>query len=166
MSKDSVLRQQLLQLLRGRNAHMSLEDAVANFPQEFINVRPPNVTYTPWHLLEHIRIAQWDILEFVRDPEHVSPEWPDGYWPPADAEADHELWRQTLELFEQDLQAVEGLVGDVDIELTTDIPHAPGYTILREVLLVADHNAYHVGEFAIVRQLMGTWRPDHARGPE
>lgn len=158
MSANSVLRQQLVELLGGRNAHMNLDDAVKNFPLDFVNVKPAGVSYTPWHLLEHIRIAQWDILEFVRNPKHVSPKWPDGYWPSPEAKADLERWGQSLDRFRSDLRDVEGLVTDVDNDLMAEIPHAPGYTILREVLLVADHNAYHIGEFAILRQVMGSWR--------
>ena len=157
MSTDAVLREQLLQLLNGRNAHLTFDDAVAGFPLEYINVRPPNVSYTPWHLVEHLRIAQWDILEFVRDPAHVSPKWPEGYWPAPDAQATPELWETSLAAFRADLGAVSDLVREPSVDLTADLPHAPGYTYLREVLLVADHNAYHVGEFAILRQIMGTW---------
>jgi hypothetical protein len=157
MSKDDVLRQHLMQLLEGRNAHLDFDGALADFPLEFINARPPNVPYTPWHLIEHLRIAQWDILEFVRDPEHISPAWPEGYWPAADAVADEEAWEESLIDFRSDLKAVKAIVNDPHINLADEIPHAPGYTFLREVLLVADHNAYHVGEFAILRQVMGTW---------
>jgi hypothetical protein len=109
---------------------MSFDQAVADFPIERINSLPPNVSYTPWHLLEHIRIAQWDILEFTRDPDHVSPRWPEGYWPPPDEQAD---------------------------EVYAPLGHATDYTVLREILLVADHNAYHIGEFAVLRQVMDTW---------
>jgi hypothetical protein len=154
---NDVLRQQLLALLRGGNAHMSFDQAVANFPLEHINRRPPNATYTPWHLLEHVRIAQWDILEFVRDPDHVSPGWPEGYWPAADAEADRAQWQKTIADFRADLKALNDLVADPGTDLTAPLPHAPGYTVLREILVVADHNAYHIGEFAILRQVMDTW---------
>lgn len=157
MSENALLRQQLLQLLHGRNAHLTFEDTVANFPPDFMNARPPNVPYTPWHLLEHIRLAQWDILEFMRDPDHVSPNWPEGYWPAPDAQADLAQWQQTLDAFRADLQAIEAILTNPDVDLLAELPHAPGYTYLREVLLVADHNAYHIGEFAILRQVMGTW---------
>jgi hypothetical protein len=157
MSEFDTFREQLLQLLRGRNAHFDFDDAVKAFPMESINSKPPNVTYTPWHLVEHLRIAQWDILEFVRNPDHVSPNWPDGYWPATDVEADENQWRTTVDSFKDDLEEVMGIVKDTDIDLLKEIPHAPGYTYLREVLLVADHNAYHIGEFAILRQVMETW---------
>lgn len=161
MSADSVLRQQLLALLEGGHAHMPLDDAVADFPPEHFNTRPPHIPYTPWHLLEHIRIAQWDILEFVRNPDYVSPPWPEGYWPPRDAQADEAAWNGTLAAIRADLEALKAMVRDPATDLTADLPHAPGYTLLREVLLVADHSAYHIGEFAILRQVMGTWPPGH-----
>jgi hypothetical protein len=157
MSSDKVMREQLLALLRGGNAHLGFDDAVANFPLEHINTKPPNVAYTPWHLLEHIRIAQWDILEFVRNPAHVSPSWPEGYWPAPGEQADEARWQQTINEFRADLKAIEDLVTDPNTDFFGPIPHAPGYTIFREILLVADHNAYHIGEFAILRQVMDTW---------
>jgi hypothetical protein len=157
MSNDKVMRAQLLALLRGGNAHLDFDQAVAEFPAEYTNRKPFNVPYTPWHLLEHIRIAQWDILEFIRNPEHVSPDWPEGYWPAPDEQADEARWQQTLAEFRADLKAIQDLVTDPKTDLLAPIPHAEGYTIFREILLVADHNAYHIGEFAILRQVMGTW---------
>ncbi|KPK12996.1 MAG: ABC transporter [Anaerolineae bacterium SG8_19] len=154
---DGILREQLIQVLTGRNAHFTFNDAVKDFPVDKINEQPPNVPYTPWHLVEHLRIAQWDILEFTQNPDHVSPRWPEGYWPDRDAIADVGTWQASLAAFRSDLKAVEEIVLDRDIDLSSEIPHAPGYTYLREVLLVADHNAYHIGEFCILRQVMGTW---------
>lgn len=164
MNNVQVMREQLLALLRGRNAHLSFDQAVADFPGEAINRRPPNVPYTPWHLLEHIRIAQWDILEFVRNPGHVSPDWPEGYWPDPATLANETEWEETLAAFRADLKAIEALVNDPQTDLLAPLPHAPDYTIFREVLLVADHNAYHIGEFAILRQVMDTW-PAHSNRP-
>ena len=157
MSSDRMMRDQLLALLQGGNAHMSFDQAVADFPLAYFNRQPPHVPYTPWHLLEHIRLAQWDILEFIRNPAHVSPDWPEGYWPAPDEPADETRWQQTLTAFRADLEALQALVMDPKTDLFTPIPHAPGYTIFREILVVADHNAYHIGEFAILRQVMGTW---------
>jgi hypothetical protein len=158
METDSVLREELLALLRGGNAHMPLEDAVADFPAEAMNLRPPNVPYTSWHLLEHLRRTQKDILEFIRDPQYVSPPWPAGYWPDPEARTDPAGWEKTLKGFHADMADLEAMVQDAQVSLTAPIPHAPGYTIFREILLVADHNAYHTGEFAILRQVMGTWK--------
>jgi hypothetical protein len=157
MESNLELRKQLLALLQGGNAHMPFEDAVAQFPTEMMNTMPPNVPYTPWHLLEHIRLAQWDILEFVRNPKHISPKWPEGYWPARDEQADEAKWANTISMFKADLTDLEGLIKDPDARFFTDLPHAPGYTLLREILLVSDHNAYHLGEFAILRQVMGSW---------
>ena len=153
----AVLRAQLLAQLRGGQAHMGFEDVVANFPLELINTRPPHVPYTPWHLVEHIRISQWDILEFVRNPDHVSPEWPTGYWPDPASRATPAQWKQTLSAFRQDMRDVEALASDLSIDLFSIIPHGTGQTILREILLVADHNAYHIGELGILRQVMQAW---------
>ncbi len=157
MDPDKVARQQLLNLLRGGNAHMSFGQAIADFPEDQINRNPPNVPYTPWQLLEHIRIAQWDILEFIRNPEHVSPSWPTGYWPARDAKAGKSEWQETIKSFEGDLQALQEIVKDPETDLYAPIPHASDYTIFREILVVSDHSAYHIGEFAILRQVMGTW---------
>jgi hypothetical protein len=158
MKPDKIVREQLLALLRGGNAHMDFQMIVADFPMERINENPPNVTYSAWHLLEHLRIAQSDILEFIRDPDHQSPEWPKGYWPLQGVRADKAQWEATIKAFQTDLQDLITIVKDLRIDLYADLPHAEGYTILREILLVADHNAYHIGEFAILRQVMDTWR--------
>ena len=156
-SDEHILREQLLALLRGGNAHMNFDQVVAEFPIDRINERPPNVEYTPWHLVEHLRITQWDILNFVIDPEHKSPEWPTGYWPAVDSRADAADWNQTLAGFRGDLAALQELAADETQSLTDELPHAPGYTLVRELLLAADHNAYHIGELGILRQVMGAW---------
>ncbi|MCI0576556.1 MAG: DinB family protein [Chloroflexi bacterium] len=157
MHADHVIRQQLLALLAGGNAHMSFDQAIADFPAEQFNTKPVHVTYTPWHILEHMRITQWDILEFIRNPNHVSPHWPAGYWPHPAEEADRDRWQKTIRQFQADLQALRDIVADPATDLTAPIPHAPSYTIFREILVVSDHNAYHIGEFAILRQVMETW---------
>jgi hypothetical protein len=158
MESDKVVREQLLSLLRGGNAHMNFDQAVVDFPIQNINIKPLNVLYTPWYLLEHLRIAQSDILEFIRDPNHVSPAWPEGYWPPENEEADQAKWEKTISDFQADMQTLLDMVVDQQIDLYAPILHAPDYTILREILLVADHNAYHIGEFAILRQVMDNWQ--------
>lgn len=157
---ESVLREQLLQRLRGHGAHMSFEDAVADFPMHRINDRPPNVPYTPWHLIEHLRISQVDILKFMVDPDYESPTWPQGYWPAREAETDEAGWHESVQAFRRDLADIQTMVSDPELELTSEIPHAPGYTYVREFTIVIDHNAYHVGEFAVLRQVMGTWPED------
>lgn len=159
---DQAVREQLLFLLRGGGAHMSLDQAVADFPPNEMNRRPPHVPYSFWHLLEHIRLALWDIVAFVREPAHQSPEWPAGYWPAPDAVTDATGWQATLDAIRADLRILEEMVQDPATDLYADLPHAPGYNVLREVLLVADHNAYHVGEFAILREVVGNWPADQA----
>ncbi|MFN2212725.1 MAG: DinB family protein [Anaerolineales bacterium] len=157
MTSDQVVRQQLLALLNGGNAHMSFEQAVADFPAGHFNTHPPHVSYTPWHLLEHLRLAQWDILDFIRNPDYVTPEWPKDYWPDPDEIAKQEQWNQTIGSFLQDLQSLRDIAADPETDLYAPLPHAPDYTIFREILVVSDHNAYHIGEFAILRQVIGCW---------
>jgi hypothetical protein len=151
---DSVLREQLLVLLRGGQAHMSFEDAVSGFPMKEINHRVPNGSYTIWRMLEHMRITQWDILRFVVDPGHVSPDFPSGYWPEPDEETSPAQWRKTVQGIRDDLDAVERLVANPGTDFFGPIPHAKDYTILREVLLVADHNAYHTSELVTLRRVL------------
>jgi hypothetical protein len=160
MIGGEILREQLLGLLDGEDAHLTFDEAVADFPEDAINTRAPNVAYSPWHLLEHLRITQRDILEYVRKPGHVSPDWPGGYWPAPDALATSERFAATVASFRADQAALRALVADPATDLLAVLPGTPGHTILREIRIVADHNAYHVGEFAILRQVMGTWPPD------
>ena len=157
MDSDKQVRDQLLALLQGGNAHLTFDEAVVNFPRERMNTKPPHVSYTPWHLLEHMRISQWDILEFIRNPQYVSPTWPEGYWPAVDAQADEAAWKRTLASFRADLHSLEEIVADLSVNLYTPIPHGNGQNILREILVVADHNAYHTSEFATLRQVMDAW---------
>jgi hypothetical protein len=163
METDALVREQVLWLLRGGNAHMPFEDAVADFPPPArINDVFPNGTYTPWHLLEHLRISQWDILDFIRNPNYQEMEWPKDYWPAPDSQATESDWQRTIAQFQDDMRQLQQMVADPRTDLHTPIPHGTGQTILREMLLVADHNAYHIGEFAIMRQVMGTWGPGHS----
>ena len=152
--RDRALREHLLYLLRGGGAHIHFEDALKDFPAELINARADGVPYTPWRLLEHMRIAQWDILEFSRSAAHVSPEWPDGYWPDEGAEATEDDWRRSVESFRSDLREMEALVEDASSDLYARIPHGEGQTLLREALLVADHNAYHLGALVTLRRAL------------
>ncbi len=141
---------------------MTFEEAVKNFPVERINSTFPNGTYSPWHLLEHIRRVQRDILDFCVNPAYQEKEWPRDFWPAQDQEATEQDWHQTISSFEADANALQALVADTDVDLYARIPHGTGQTILRELLLVADHNAYHIGEFSIARQVMGTWDEQHS----
>ena len=154
---NEVVREELLALLKGGHAHMDFDDAVADFPPEAMNETAPNLTYTPWELLEHIRINQWDILEFIRDPDHVSPDWPEGYWPAEGETATEEIWERTVAQIRSDREALIALVEDPETDLTAPLPHAPEYTVVREILTVTDHGGYHIGELALMRGVMGTW---------
>jgi hypothetical protein len=156
-----ALRRQLAELLDGVGAHMPFEEAVADFPDEAINLRAPNVDYTPWHLLEHLRLTQADILDYVVNPDYVEAHWPADYWPARDATATRAQFDETIREFLADKAALRALVVDPERDLFAVIPGTPGHTLLREVRVDADHNAYHVGEFAIMRQIMGTWPPGH-----
>jgi hypothetical protein len=151
------LREHLLDLLGGGGAHLAFDQAVADLPATLRGARPPRVPHTPWRLVEHMRIAQWDILEFCRNPKHISPEFPAGYWPKRDAPPDEQAWEGSLAHFREDLEAMRRLVADPAIDLLAKIPHGQGQTVLREALLVADHNAYHLGQLIVVRRALGAW---------
>ena len=155
--KDDVLREHLLYLLKGSGAHLSFEDAIADLPEDSRGAHVEGVPHTPWRLLEHMRIAQWDILEFSRDPKHVSPKFPDGYWPDSDIPPSTNAWDESVEAFRADLKAMQDLVANPATDLFAPIPHGDGQTILREALLVADHNAYHLGQLVVLRHCLGAW---------
>jgi hypothetical protein len=157
MDRDRTLREHVLYLLRGGGAHLDFEAAIADLPATLRGTRPPGVPHTPWRLLEHLRIAQWDILEFCRNPRHVSPKFPDGYWPAGDAPPDPAAWDRSVAAFRADLKAVQDLVADPAADLFAPIPHGEGQTILREALLVADHLSYHLGQLVVVRRALGSW---------
>lgn len=160
MKPDTVIRKQLIAHLGGGNAYMTFDEAIAGFPPHYINRKPRGVNYTFWHLLEHMRIAQRDILEFILDSSYVSPEWPDGYWPAKRARADEKQWHNTIGLFREDLRSIADLVRSRKTDLYAPIPHAKKYTIFREVLVAADHNAYHTGELITLRQVMNIPPPN------
>ncbi len=152
---DTSLRDHVLKLLRGGSAHIKFDDVIANFPAELQGSQVEGISHTPWRLLEHMRIAQWDILEFSRNAEHVSPDFPDGYWPDGDAPPSQKAWDESVEMFRSDLKQMENLVSDPATDLFAKIPHGSGQTILRETLLIADHNAYHLGQLIVIRRLLG-----------
>jgi hypothetical protein len=152
---DQSLRDHLCELLTTSHAHIDFDDAIDDFPAELRGGRHPGVAHTPWQLVEHMRIVLWDILQFSKDPNHVSPTFPEGYWPEGDAPPEPGAWDRSVEAFRADLQAMIALLEDPAVDLIAPIPHGDGQTILREALLVADHNAYHIGQFMIVRKLLG-----------
>jgi len=151
---EQSLRDHLLSLLRGGNAHIAFGDLIADFPPELCDQKVDGVPYTPWQVLEHMRTAQWDILEFCRNPKHVSPDFPKGYWPNPDASGNIKLWKQTVERFREELKELEELVANPSTDLFALIPHGNGQTVLREALLVADHNAYHLGVLAVMNRIL------------
>lgn len=155
---DKVLRDHLLSFLKGGNAHMTLEEAVKDYPLSKINAVFPNGEYSSWHLLEHIRRTQNDILNFIINPKYKELEWPKDYWPERDEKATQKDWDKTITSFRKDLKALEKIVANPKTDLFAKIKWGEGQTILREILLVADHSAYHIGEFAIMRQTMNTWK--------
>ena len=155
---EQTLRRHLVDLLKGGNAHVKFDEVVKDFPERLRGKKPEGQPHTAWRLLEHMRIAQWDILEFSRNSQHVSPEWPEGYWPKGDAPPSPAAWEKSVKQFRADRKAMEDLVGDSATDLYARIPWGDGQTILREALLVADHNAYHLGELLMIRRLLGAWK--------
>ncbi len=154
MNNDKALREHLLYVLRGGGAHVDFETVVKDFPIGLINRRVENIPYTVWQVLEHMRIAQWDILEFSRRALHISPPWPKGYWPTDDLVPDAQAWNESIRAFRDDLKAMEELVEDPSTDLFAQIAHGDGQTILREALLVADHNAYHLGVLVTIKRIL------------
>jgi len=154
---DAALRKHLIDVLKGGSAHVQFMDALEEFPPNKRGTFAPGLPHTGWQLLEHARIAQWDILEFSRNPNHVSPGFPEGYWPktpgpPADAE-----WDKSVQSFQNDLNEMIELVKNPRTDLFAKIPHGDNQTILREALVLADHNAYHLGQLVDLRRALGTW---------
>jgi len=157
MPNDKSLREHLVALLKGGHAHVTFETALKGLPAALRGKCPKGAEHSLWELLEHIRIAQSDILEFSRDAKHVSPAWPAGYWPKTQAPPNDKSWAKSVRSVGADLAAMCALVADESTDLHARIPHGDGQTILREVLLIADHNAYHLGELVLVRRLLGAW---------
>ncbi len=152
---DKLLREHLLYLLRDGGAHATFDDAMGDWPVQLAGVKVANFPHTAWMLLEHLRIAQRDILEFSRNPKHVSPAFPAGYWPASEAPPSEKGWQASMRAFKKDLRAVQLLVASKKTNLYAKIPWGDGQTILREALLVADHNAYHLGQLVMLRKSMG-----------
>jgi hypothetical protein len=151
---DDSIRKHVLNLLRRGEAHLSFDDFVRSFPPDLCNRKIDGLPYTPWQVLEHMRLAQWDILEFSRDASHVSPEFPKGYWPEPEEPGTPALWQKTIDEFRSDLEQMEALVEDPSTDLYAKIPHGDGQTILREALLTADHNAYHLGVLTVMSRIL------------
>jgi hypothetical protein len=158
-AKDSgALRDHLLFLLKGGGAHVGFDDAIQGLAVPLRGKRPKGAGHSPWEILEHMRLAQWDILEFSRDPNHKSPIWPEGYWPQTRHPVNTRAWAKSVQSFRADREAMCKLVTDESTHLFARVPWGSGQTVLREALLVADHNAYHLGEMVLVRRLLGAWK--------
>jgi hypothetical protein len=151
-SFDQSLRDHLIYLLKGGGAHISFDDALRDWPAHLLGVKVASFPHTAWMLLEHMRLAQFDILEFSRNSKHVSPAWPEGYWPASEAPPDEKAWTASVAAFNKDLRTMETLVADKKVDLYARIPWGDRQTILREALLVADHNAYHLGQLVMLRK--------------
>jgi hypothetical protein len=155
--KDKALREHVLYLLDGGGAHARFDEIVAGVPPKLLGQKPAGLLHSLWMLLEHLRIAQWDILEFSRNAKHASPKWPEGYWPKTPAPPKPTDWNASVKKFRQDLKAMRDLVKDPKTDLFAPIPWGDGQTVLREALLLADHNAYHQGQMLDARRLLGAW---------
>jgi len=157
MSSDTALREQVRTLLDWKDAHVPFDRAVAGIPSGLRGRTPRGAPYSPWKLVEHLRIAQHDILDFCRNADYQEMKWPDDYWPRAAAPPSDAAWSRSIRQFRADRDALQQLAADPQIDLHARIPHGSGQTYLRELLLVADHNAYHIGELVVVRRLLGIW---------
>jgi hypothetical protein len=148
------LRQHVINLLTKAEAHVDVRSTLETFPEKLRGRKPEGAPHTPWQLLEHMRIAQWDILRFSLDAQHKSPKWPEGYWPKTDKPPDAKAWDKSAKQFLEDLNAVCGFVKDPKHDLFVPIRHGEGQTLLREALLLADHNSYHLGQLVMVRRIL------------
>ncbi len=155
--ENKILRQHLVDLLKGGNAHADFDKAASGMPAKLRGKKVEGLPHSPWMLLEHLRIAQWDILEFSRNAKHVSPDFPAGYWPMRAEPPNAGAWEKTVKAFDKDLKAMQDLVMDLEADLFAKIPWGDGQTILRQALLLADHNAYHIAQLIDVRRLLGAW---------
>jgi hypothetical protein len=158
MKNDKALREQLIDLLAGGAAHAKFDDVAKGISLKLRGTRPAKFPHSPWMLLEHLRLTQWDILEFSRNSKYVSPEWPEGYWPKTETPRNADAWNRSVEGFRRDLKAMQDLVANPKTDLFARISWGDGQTILREALLLADHNAYHLGQFVDLRRLLGAWK--------
>jgi uncharacterized damage-inducible protein DinB len=158
MANDKALRQHLVNLLKGGDAHADFEHAIADFPAEARGKIPKSAEHSPWQVLEHMRIAQWDILDFSTNPKYKTREWPKEYWPETEAPPEPKAWDRSVNDYRKDLKGLCALVEDEKTDLFAKIPHGGGQTILREILVVADHNAYHLGQIVLLRRLLGVWK--------
>jgi hypothetical protein len=158
VTTDQSLRKHLLELLDGGHAHATFDQVIKDFPAKFRGEVPPGLAHSAWMLLEHMRITQWDILDFSRNPKYKEMKWPADYWPKSAAPANAVEWERSIQSFHDDLQAMKDLVSDPKTDLFAKISWGEGQTVLREAMLVADHNAHHLGQIIDVRRLLAIWK--------
>ncbi|HZD93861.1 MAG TPA: DinB family protein [Candidatus Sulfotelmatobacter sp.] len=158
MKNNNAVREHLLYLLKGDGAHLDFDSAVKDLPVELRGARPQGAAHSPWELLEHLRIAQLDVLDSIRDAKHISPEFPVGYWPQSQVPANETAWEKSAEAFRADFEALVKLINNDSTDLLGPIPHVEGQTIFRKIAMLADHNAYHLGQLVVLRRMLGTWQ--------
>ncbi len=164
MADDKALRELLRRTLDWEDGHAGFDTAVAGIPVRLRGKRPSGAPHSPWQIVEHLRLAQHDILDFCINPDYEEQRWPEDYWPPSERPGSDAAWNKSLAQFRRDRRALQRLAANPEIDLTARIPHGSGQTYLREIILVADHTAYHVGQLVLVRQLLGIWKPKRPAG--
>ena len=155
--REQALRQHLVSLLKGGGAHVKFDSVITGFPAKLRGHKPAGAPHTAWQLLEHMRIAQWDIVEFSKNRRHKSPDFPEGYWPKTEAPTGADEWNASVKAFRKDLKAMQDLVSALHTDLYARLPWGDGQTILRQALVLSDHNAYHLGQLVLLRRLLGAW---------
>jgi uncharacterized damage-inducible protein DinB len=158
MKTNDAVREHLLYLLKGDGAHLDFDSVIKDIPADLRGQRPQGAAHSPWELLEHLRITQRDVLDSIRDPKHVSPEFPAGYWPQSQTPANEKAWNKSAEAFRSDFETLLKLINNESTDLLATIPHAEGQTIFRKIAMLADHNAYHLGQLVVLRRVLGTWQ--------
>jgi hypothetical protein len=157
MEKDKKIRKTLIDMLQQEHAHAGFKNSTKDIPFKYLGIQPENLPYSIWQLTEHIRITQWDILEFSRNPKHKSPKWPDEYWPVNKEPSDKDEWEKTLNTIEKDKKEMIDLISDSTNDLYEPFPHGDGQNLFREALLIIDHTSYHTGQIIILRRLLNIW---------
>lgn len=158
MKAVNDLQKQIIDFLKRPNTHRSLLEAVEDFPDELINAKPENVPYTFWQLLEHIRISQYDMIDFIQNPNYKEMEWPRDYWPDKDEKATRKMWDESIEKYQKDIETLINIVNKNEPDILVHIPHGQGQTALREILQIIDHASYHIGEFILMRRICNVWK--------
>jgi hypothetical protein len=157
MNQDKNTRKILVNMLLKENAHISFDNAVKGIPYKLLGIQPASLPYSIWQLAEHIRITQWDILEFSRNPKHISPSWPVDYWPKSNKPLNVNEWKSTLKKIKENRKEIAGLISDSTIDLFEPFAHGDGQNLFREAILIIDHTAYHTGQILVVRRLLNNW---------